>query len=49
MGVGDQAFISQFLRHVKDIVDLDDTEIRVKPLEPFMTAVRGGLAVWGVI
>ena len=35
MGVGDQAFISQFLRHVKDIVDLDATEIRVKSLEPF--------------
>ena len=35
MGVGDQALISQFLRHIEDIVHLDDTEVRVKPLESF--------------
>lgn len=35
MGVGNQALISQFLGHVEDIVYLDDTKVRVKPLESF--------------
>jgi len=35
VGVGDQALISQFSRHIEDIVHLDDTEVRVKPLESF--------------